>query len=73
VLRLTLLTSAVASGTFVATLAFAPSVINIGKLVGFGQTEISREVSAPVAAPKDRDCRSPLVKIVAALQGAACP
>jgi ABC-type nitrate/sulfonate/bicarbonate transport system permease component len=71
VLRLTLLTSAVASGTFVATLAFAPSVINVGKLVGFGQTEIVRQVAAPAAAP-GRICRTPLDKIIAALQHDPC-
>ena len=70
-LRLTLLTSAVASGTFVATLAFAPSVINVGKLVGFGQTEIVRQVAAP-AAPRGRICRTPLDKIIAALQHDPC-
>ncbi len=67
VLRLTLLTSAVASGTFVATLIFAPSAIN------FGQREIARVSAPPAATPKERDCRSPLDKIIAALQYAPCP
>ena len=70
-LRLTLLTSAVASGTFVATIAFAPSVINLGNLAGFGQTEIVRQVAAP-AAQQGRICRTPLDKIVAALQHDPC-
>jgi hypothetical protein len=72
VLRLTLLTSAVASGTFFATLAYAPAVIDIGNLVWFGRTDISREVSASPAAPEQLDCRSPFARIVAALQQAKC-
>jgi len=72
VLRLTLLTSAIASGTFAATLAFAPGVINVGNLVGFGEATISRAGSAPLATPKGRDCRTALDKVIAALQHAEC-
>jgi len=71
VLRLTLLTSAVVSGTFVATLAFAPAVVNIGQRLGFGQSEIAREVSVPAAVRLNREC-GPLAKIVAALQNSPC-
>jgi hypothetical protein len=71
VLRLTLLTSAIASGTFVATLAFAPATINVGQLLGFGQPEIAREISAPAAVRENREC-GPMAKIVAALQQRQC-
>ena len=65
-LRLTLLTSAVASATFVATLAYAPAVIEIGQHLGFGRTELTREISPAPAATPIRQC-GPLAKIVAAL------
>jgi hypothetical protein len=67
VLRLTLLTSAVASATFVATLSYAPAVIELGQRLGFGRAEIARETPPPQAAERIREC-GPLAKIVAALR-----
>jgi hypothetical protein len=71
VLRLTLLTSAVASGTFVATLAFAPAAVNVGQLLSFGQSETARAISQPAVIQQMREC-GPLAKIVAALQSREC-
>jgi hypothetical protein len=55
----------------VATLAFAPATINVGQLLGFGQSQIAREISAPAAVRENREC-APLAKIVAALQSSPC-
>jgi len=71
VLRLTLLTSAVASATFVGTLAFAPAVISVGQRLGLAQAELARETSPPVATKQIREC-GPLAKIVAALRNTEC-
>lgn len=72
-LRLTLLTSLVASGTFFATLAYAPAIVEITSLVWSGRTGISQEVSAAPSTPERLDCRSPFAKIAAALQNTPCP
>ena len=70
-LKLTLLTSAVASATFVGTLAFAPAMIDVGQRLGFGGAEITR-VSAPPQVTIDRECKTTLQKIVAALKRQDC-
>jgi hypothetical protein len=71
-LRWTLLTSAVASASFVGTLVFSPAVVSLGERFAIGQaaTEV---VSAPPAQAAVADpCRSPLAKIVAALRRETC-
>jgi hypothetical protein len=72
VLKLTLLTSAVASATFVGTLAFAPAIIDVGQRLGFGGAEIER-VSAPrTQVTIDAECKTALQRVVAALKSRDC-
>ncbi len=71
-LKFTLLISAVASATFVGTLAFAPAVIDFGERLGFGRAEITRASAPPLQVTVDRECRTALQKIVAALEDRDC-
>ena len=71
-LKLTLLTSAVASATFIGTLAFAPAVISVGERLGFGGAEIDRVSAPPPVAVIDRECKTALQKVVAALKSRDC-
>jgi hypothetical protein len=72
VLKFTLLTSALASATFVGTLAIAPAVVDVGERFGFGRAEITR-ASAPLSQVTiDRECKTALQKIVAALKDRDC-
>jgi hypothetical protein len=74
VLRLTLLTSAVASATFVATIAYAPVVVSLGERLAFGQAaESTRKAPPVVVAEQTRDCRSIVGRIVAGLRSDPCP
>jgi len=72
-MRFTLLTSAIASAIFAATLAFAPAIAAVGERLSIGQSEIAR-VSAP--APKvvqDRHCGLEILEIiVVGLGGKEC-
>jgi len=61
----------VASATFVGTLAFAPAVIELGQRLGFGGAEVAR-VSAPPKAVVERECKTALQKVVAALGSKDC-
>ena len=70
-LRLTLLTSAVASATFVGTLAFAPAVVELGERLGLGQVESLRVSAAPPVVVEPQ-CKTALQKIVAALKSTDC-
>lgn len=70
-LKLTLLTSLIASATFVGTLAFAPAVIDVGQRLGFGRAEVAR-VSATPPATIGRECKTALQKVVAALGSKDC-
>jgi len=57
-LRRTLLTSVVASASFVGTLVFAPAVTRIGERLATAQSE-TEGVSAPALQAKSADpCRS---------------
>ena len=69
-LKLTLLTSAVASATFIGTLAFAPAVIEVGERLGFVQSE-SPQVIAP-AVVVNLECKTVFKKVVAALKNTDC-
>ena len=71
-LRFTLLTSAVASATFAATLVFAPDILDAVPRISLGQVETVRE-SAPVVVEQTFNCNSPLGKIVVALRQGDCP
>ena len=71
-LKLTLLTSAVASATFVGTLAFAPAVIDVGKRLGFGGAEIERASVPRSQVTTDFECKTALQKVVAALKSRDC-
>ena len=70
-LKLTLLTSAVASATFVGTLAFAPALIDVGQRLGFGGAEIER-ASVPPQVTFDRECKTAFQRVVAALSNRDC-
>jgi hypothetical protein len=70
-LRLTLLVSAIASGTFAATLAFAPAMLDLGQRVLAVETQSTKVVSAD--AEPLRQCGA-FVKIIDALRhGGECP
>jgi hypothetical protein len=70
-LRLTLLVSAIASGTFAATLAFAPAVLDLGQRVLAQETPSTSVISAE--AEPLRQCGA-FAKIVDALRhGGECP
>ena len=70
-LKLTLLTSAVASATFVGTLAFAPALIDVGQRLGFGGAEIER-ASVPPQVTIGRECKTAFQRVVAALKSRDC-
>ena len=70
-LKLTLLTSAVASATFVGTIAFAPAIIQVGERLGFGGAEVVRETT-PQQIVVERECKTALQKVVAALSSKGC-
>jgi hypothetical protein len=71
-MRLTLLTSAIATMTFVATLAFAPAIAAVGERLGYGQAEVTRASAPVVKVVADRECRSTLHVVVAALGHKEC-
>src|SRR5262245_14013733 len=71
VLRLTLLTSLVASATFVGTLAFSPAVVSFADRAGWVQSEIAHK-SPPPPGVEGLDCLAPLAKLIAGLRGDPC-
>jgi len=71
-MRLTLLTSAIATVTFLATLAFAPAIADVGERLGVGQSEVARLSVPPVQVVEDGGCRSSLQIVVVALGHKEC-
>ena len=70
--RLTLLTSAIAAMTFVATLAFAPAIASVSEQLSYGKAEVER-LSTPQAQVFVADnCRSSLQVVVVALGHKDC-
>jgi hypothetical protein len=54
----------------VATLAFAPAVVNVGQMFSLGSST-ARAIPQPAIGPQEREC-APLAKIVAVLQQREC-
>jgi hypothetical protein len=71
-MRLTLLTSAIAAVTFVATLAFAPAIADVGERLGSGQSEVERLSVPQEQVFTAKECRTSLQVVVVALGHKDC-